>query len=126
MSNTNRLERNVLGTNLIACCTDPMTGYFRDGFCRTVTEDSGTHVVCAILTDEFLAFTKSQGNDLSRAMPYWNFPGLKTGDKWCLCISRWLQAEKNGVAPKIMLNATHEKALQFVTLEKLKLFAIDL
>jgi len=115
---------NVLNTPLESCCTNPMTGYFRDGFCRTRPEDTGTHVVCAIVTDEFLEFSKQQGNDLIKPIPYWNFPGLKTGDKWCLCISRWLQAEKNGVAPAVVLKATHAKALQFVSLDILKLYAV--
>lgn len=115
---------NVYGKPLISCCSDPMTGYFRDGFCRTMPQDTGTHVVCALITNEFLEFTKSKGNDLSTPIPQWNFPGLKAGDKWCLCVSRWLEAEKAGVAPKIDLNATHMKALEFTTLEFLETFKI--
>ncbi|WP_299519082.1 DUF2237 domain-containing protein [Winogradskyella sp.] len=116
---------NVYGQPLIACCTDPMTGYFRDGFCRTMPQDTGTHVVCAKVTDEFLNYTKLKGNDLSTPIPQWQFPGLKAGDKWCLCMSRWLEAEKAGFAPKIDLKATHIKALEFARLELLEAYAID-
>ena len=113
-------ELNVLGTPLEPCCYAPMTGYFRDGFCRTIQEDTGTHVVCAIVTEDFLEYTKSKGNDLSTPLPYWNFPGLSPGDKWCLCVSRWLEAERVGKAPNILLEATHAKALQYVSLEILR------
>lgn len=114
------MELNVLGTALQSCCTNPATGYFRDGLCRTIAHDTGTHVVCAVVTDAFLAYTKSKGNDLSTPIPQWQFPGLVAGSKWCLCISRWLQAEKDGVAPPIVLEATHKKALDYTTLELLK------
>lgn len=112
----------MLGTKLTPCCTNPATGsgYFRDGYCRTTAQDSGTHIVCAVMTDEFLAFTKSNGNDLSTAVPQWQFPGLTSGSKWCLCISRWLQAEKTGIAPPIILEATFQKALEYTSLELLK------
>ncbi len=113
------IELNVLGTPLQPCCYEPATGYFRDGYCRTIQEDTGTHVVCAIVTEEFLEYTKTKGNDLSTPLPYWNFPGLSSGDKWCLCISRWLEAEKAGKAPPIVLEATHQKALQYVSLDVL-------
>jgi uncharacterized protein (DUF2237 family) len=113
-------ELNVLGTTLKACCDNPATGYFRDGFCRTIQEDSGTHVVCAIVTQDFLEYTKSRGNDLSTPIPLWSFPGLKTGSKWCLCITRWLEAELAGKAPLVILEATHQKALDHTTLELLK------
>ena len=116
---------NVYGKPLIACCTDPMTGYFRDGYCRTMMQDTGTHVVCAIMTEEFLRYTASRGNDLTTPIPQWQFPGLKPGDKWCLCISRWLEAEKAGVAPRIDLNATHQKALEFTSLIHLEKYAIN-
>ncbi|MFD2564310.1 DUF2237 family protein [Aquimarina rubra] len=112
-------ELNVLGTPLISCCNDPVTGYFRDGFCRTTDQDTGTHIICAIMTSEFLKYTKSRGNDLSTPMPYWNFPGLKPGDKWCLCISRWLQAKKAGKAPLIILESCHQKALEYTDMETL-------
>lgn len=117
-------KKNVLGEPLIACCTDPMTGYFRDGYCRTVDEDRGTHVVCAIMTEAFLTYTKSKGNDLSTPIPHWSFPGLKPGDGWCLCITRWLEAKKAGVAPKIKLEATAHEALNYTTLELLKEYAL--
>ena len=114
------MELNVLGTKLEPCCTDPVTGYFRDGFCRTISQDAGTHVVCAIMTTEFLAYTKSKGNDLSTPKPQWQFPGLVAGSKWCLCISRWLAAEKAGFAPKVILEGTSQKALDYTSLELLK------
>lgn len=116
---------NVLGTELESCCTDPVTGYWRDGLCRTTNEDQGTHVVCAVMTQEFLEYTKSKGNDLTRAIPAYQFPGLKTGDKWCLCILRWLEAEKAGVAPQIVLASSDDKALDYTTLELLKKYATD-
>lgn len=118
------MAKNVYGEPLIACCMDPMTGYFRDGYCRTMPEDTGTHVVCAIMTEAFLTYTKTRGNDLSTPIPYYNFPGLKPGDKWCLCISRWIEAEKAGVAPKVDLHATHEKALAFTSIEVLVQYAL--
>ena len=118
------MANNVYGKPLIACCTDPITGYFRDGYCRTMPQDTGTHVVCAQLTAEFLEFTRLRGNDLATPIPQWKFPGLKPGDKWCLCISRWLEAEKAGVAPKIELKATHEIALAYTTLELLEKYAL--
>lgn len=117
--------KNVLGTALSACCYEPKTGFYRDGFCKTGKEDSGTHVVCAIMSKEFLTYTKTMGNDLSTPIPHWNFPGLKEGDKWCLCITRWLQAEKAGKAPKIVLEGTHSKALDYTTLEILQAYAVE-
>ncbi|MAD96224.1 MAG: hypothetical protein CMB99_02755 [Flavobacteriaceae bacterium] len=117
------MDKNVLGTDLQCCCTSPMTGFYRDGFCRTDEMDTGTHTVCAIVTKEFLLYSASKGNDLMTPMPYWNFPGLKPGDKWCLCISRWLEAERAGKAPFIVLEATHEKSLQYTSLEKLQEYA---
>jgi uncharacterized protein (DUF2237 family) len=104
------MELNIFGDSLIACCSDPVTGYFRDGFCRTISED-------------FLAYSASRGNNLMRPMPHWNFPGLQPGDKWCLCISRWLEAEKAGKAPPIILEATHQKTLQYASLELLQQYA---
>jgi len=117
------MELNIFGKPLIPCCTDPMTGYFRDGFCRTVSEDTGTHTVCAVVTEAFLAYSASRGNDLITPIPHWNFPGLQTGDKWCLCISRWLEAEKVGKAPPIVLEATHQKSLQYASLKLLQQYA---
>ena len=101
-----------------------MTGYFRDGMCRTVTHDTGTHTVCAIMTDEFLQFSASRGNDLITPIPYYQFPGLKAGDKWCLCVTRWIQAEKAGKAPKVILEATHEKSLEYTQLDTLVKYAV--
>jgi len=103
---------NVLGTVLEPCCENPTTGYFRDGFCRTIQQDSGTHIICAFVTQEFLDYTKSLGNDLSTPIPHWSFPGLKSGSKWCLCISRWLEAERVGKAPFVVLEATHKKSIR--------------
>jgi len=111
---------NVLGTKLQTCCTDPMTGFYRDGNCETGPEDLGTHVVCAEMTQEFLEFTRSRGNDLSTPIPLYRFPGLKPGDKWCLCALRWKEAFDAGVAPPVVLERTHEKALEFIQLEDLK------
>ena len=113
------MEKNVFGEPLQMCCTKPMTGYFRDGVCRTISEDAGTHTVCAIMTNDFLAFSALRGNDLVTPMPYYEFPGLKEGDKWCLCVSRWVEAEKEGKAPKVILEATHEKTLEYTTIETL-------
>ena len=101
-----------------------MTGYFRDGMCRTVTHDTGTHTVCAIMTDEFLQFSASRGNDLITPIPYYQFPGLKAGDKWCLCVTRLIQAEKAGKAPKVILEATHEKSLEYTQLDTLVKYAV--
>ena len=117
------MEKNVFGEELKVCCTSPMTGYFRDGNCRTISEDTGTHTVCAIMTDEFLDFSLSKGNNLITPIPYYNFPGLKAGDKWCLCASRWVEAEKAGKAPLVILEATHEKTLDFTSLETLAKYA---
>ena len=111
---------NVLKKPLQPCCFDPLTGFFRDGFCHTNMQDTGTHVVCAQVTSEFLEFTKSRGNDLSSPNPQYNFLGLKAGDFWCLCALRWLEAYEAGVAPKIKLESTNIKALEFIDLEILK------
>lgn len=111
--------RNVLGDSLQTCSLDPLTGFFRDGCCHTGREDRGTHVVCAVMTAEFLTFTRSRGNDLSTPRPQWQFPGLKPGDRWCLCALRWREARDAGKAPPVHLEATHEKALDYVPLEVL-------
>lgn len=118
MSSTH--HKNVLGTELEVCSTDPLTGFYRDGFCKTGVEDRGTHVISAVITKEFLEFTKSRGNDLETPKPEHNFPGLKPGDCWCLCATRWKEAEEAGVAPFVKLESTHEKALEFIPLAKLK------
>ena len=113
-------EKNVLGTDLQIAGTNPLTGYYRDGFCSTGESDRGVHVIAATLTDEFLQFTKSQGNDLTTPSPQYNFPGLKAGDNWCLCALRWKESFDAGVAPPVILEATHKKALEFATIEELK------
>jgi uncharacterized protein (DUF2237 family) len=119
-------ELNVLGTELELCCLDPMTGFNRDGFCSTGSRDVGSHTVCAQVTEAFLEYSRSAGNDLSTPMPDYGFPGLKPGDKWCLCASRWLQAYQAGCAPSVYMRATHERALQVIDLKLLKKFARDL
>ena len=116
---------NVLGNWLVSCSRDPMTGFFRNGACDTCDADQGSHTVCAVMTAEFLAFSKYVGNDLSTPMPQFNFPGLKPGDQWCLCASRFLQAHDEGCAPKVHLAATHLRALQIVPLEVLEEHALD-
>lgn len=116
---------NVLGGKLEICCTSPMTGFYRDGKCNTGAGDLGAHVVCAQVTEEFLTFTKSRGNDLSTPHPAFNFPGLQPGDRWCLCASRWKEALDAGVAPPIVLSATHASVLEYVSLSELKQHAID-
>ncbi|QFT63926.1 hypothetical protein SAMN05421853_10526 [Roseivivax halotolerans] len=118
-------EINVLGEDLQPCSNDPLTGFFRDGSCNTCAEDRGSHTVCAVMTDEFLAFSKYVGNDLSTPRPEFHFPGLKPGDKWCLCASRFLQAHQEGCAPKVSLAATHQKALEIVPMDVLELCKIE-
>ena len=118
--------RNVFGAPLALCSNSPLTGFFRDGCCNTSAEDLGSHTVCAVMTAEFLAFSKAAGNDLSTPMPEYGFPGLKAGDRWCLCAARWQQAFLAGMAPRVVLAATHERALEIVALKDLKRFAIDL
>lgn len=118
--------RNVLGQPLEACSTAPMTGFFRDGCCNTSAEDRGSHTVCAVVTDDFLAFSRARGNDLSTAMPQFGFPGLKAGDRWCLCAPRWQEALTAGHAPRVMLRSTHEGALTHCTLADLKAHGSDL
>ena len=108
------MANNVFGKPLIGCCTDPMTGYFRDGVCNTDPTDGGRHLVCAIMTKEFLIFSKARGNDLSTPRPEYQFPGLKPGDGWCLCALRWKEAYDAGVVVPVRLEATHQKALEYV------------
>ena len=117
------VARNVLGTELVACSYDPLTGYFRDGCCHTDMHDLGSHVVCAIVTDEFLEFSRSRGNDLSTPRPEYRFAGPEDGDRWCLCALRWKEALAAGVAPAVVLESTHARALEFVTLEQLQEYA---
>ena len=116
-------EKNVLGGDLKCCCNAPVTGYYRDGLCRTSKNDLGGHTVCAIVTTEFLEFSKTKGNDLFTPRPEYEFPGLKPGDKWCLCASRWLEAEKNGKAPPVDLEATNVLSLRIIPLEILIRYA---
>lgn len=117
--------KNVLGTNMEPCCNDPVTGFFRDGYCSTNDEDLGVHVTCVEVTAEFLEFSRSKGNDLSTPNPMYGFPGLEPGDRWCLCASRWVEALKAGKAPKIILQSTHEKMLEYADLETLKDYALE-
>jgi hypothetical protein len=120
-----KAAKNVLGNSLEVCCNSPKTGFYRDGSCHTGPNDAGVHVVCAQVTDAFLNFTQIMGNDLSTPMPMYGFPGLKPGDRWCLCAGRWKEALDAGVAPPVVLEATHEAALEHVDLDVLKQFAID-
>ena len=117
--------KNVLGGELKVCCTAPMTGFYRDGFCRTGVDDHGRHTVCIVTTADFLEYSKAAGNDLSTPMPQYAFPGLVPGDKWCLVARRYAQALEAGMAPKVVLEATHESTLEFVSLEDLKANAVD-
>lgn len=112
--------KNVLGQPLQTCCTAPMTGFYRTGSCDTGPEDRGVHVVCAQMTPAFLNFSRDRGNDLITPIPEYNFPGLKAGDRWCLCATRWQEAYEAGVAPPVVLEATHEAALNYVSLEDLQ------
>ena len=118
--------RNVLGEPLEACSTRPLTGFFRDGCCNTSPQDVGSHTVCVVMTAEFLAFSKARGNDLSTPMPEFGFPGLKPGDRWCLCAPRWQEAFEAGQAPRVVLRATHAGALGHCALGDLKRYAVDL
>jgi uncharacterized protein len=111
---------NVLGTPLVPCSYDPLTGYFRDGCCQTDERDQGSHVICAKVTQAFLDFSRQRGNDLITPRPDYRFPGLKAGDRWCLCALRWKEAFEAGVAPKVILESTHSRALEYVTLEQLQ------
>lgn len=114
------MPKNVLGEELEICCMSPRTGFFRDGACRTGRGDDGVHVVCAEMTEEFLAFSRQRGNDLMTPNPDHDFPGLEPGDRWCLCVSRWKEALDAGCAPPVVLEATHILALEFVELDQLK------
>ncbi|PQO26979.1 DUF2237 family protein [Blastopirellula marina] len=119
------MAKNVLGTDLQDCSHEPLTGFFRDGCCNTGADDTGLHLVCAEMTDEFLAFSKHVGNDLSTPHPEWGFPGLKAGNRWCLCALRWKEAFQAGVAPAVVLEATHISTLEFIDLEDLQQNAVD-
>jgi uncharacterized protein (DUF2237 family) len=119
------VARNVLGGPLADCSHDPKTGFFRDGCCNTGPEDGGSHTVCARVTEEFLRYSASRGNDLMTPHPAFGFPGLKPGDQWCLCAGRWLEAYEAGVAPQVVLEATHESALEICPLEALQAHAFQ-
>ncbi len=118
------MPSNVLGTDLRPCCHDPLTGFYRDGYCRTGPGDTGLHTVCARVTAEFLEFSRRRGNDLITPRPEFDFPGLKSGDGWCLCVTRWQEAMEAGCAPPVDLEATHASAVEFVTLEELRAHAV--
>lgn len=121
MEHADRVKaRNVLGEPLVPCSYDPLTGYFRDGCCHTDAHDSGSHVICARMTTAFLRFSRERGNDLVTPRPQWRFAGLKAGDRWCLCALRWKEADEAGLAPPVVLECTHERALEYVTLDRLR------
>ncbi|MEM9445859.1 MAG: DUF2237 domain-containing protein [Verrucomicrobiota bacterium] len=122
---THPKEKNVLGGPLEPCCFSPMTGFYRTGYCETGPDDAGRHTVCVTATDEFLQFSKSVGNDLSTPIPQYRFPGLKAGDRWCLCALRWKEAFENNSAPKVHLEATHRSVLEHIDLEALKEYAAE-
>jgi hypothetical protein len=117
--------RNVLGTELEPCSFDPLTGFYRDGCCRTGKEDLGMHTICVETTEEFLRFSRQVGNDLSTPIPEYAFPGLKPGDRWCLCCLRWKEAHAAGMAPRVVLEATHISVLEFIDLEDLQAHAVE-
>ena len=119
-------QQSVLDEPLSPCSTDPMTGFTRNGCCETGPQDLGSHTVCVQLTTEFLQYSKDQGNDLTTPIPEYNFPGLKEGDRWCLCASRWKEAYDAGVAPKVIMRSTHKNALQLIPFEALSSHALDL
>ena len=116
---------NVFGRPLAPCSLDPMTGFFRDGCCRSDPQDRGLHVVCVVVTADFLEFSRARGNDLSTPLPEYSFPGLKPGDRWCLCALRWLEALQAGMAPDVVLEATHLNTLGVVNLDQLRMYAVD-
>lgn len=118
--------KNVLGGELQICSLSPVTGFHRDGCCNTGPEDQGSHTVCTAVTAEFLAFSRARGNDLSTPLPEFGFPGLKPGDRWCLCAARWQEALEADAAPRVVLLATHERALEIIALDDLKKYALDL
>lgn len=117
---------NVFGEPLQECGTEPMTGFFRDGCCNTSDQDVGSHTVCVLVTAEFLEYSRFRGNDLSTPMPAFGFPGLQPGDSWCLCAARWLEASEQGMAPRVYLRRTHQRALEVVPIDVLRKFAADL
>lgn len=120
------LQRNVLGGPLGVCSENPVTGFYRTGCCDTGPQDVGRHTVCIVATEAFLAFSRSRGNDLSTPVPEWDFPGVKPGQRWCLCAARWVEAYRAGMAPQVVLNATNEATLELIPLDVLKRYAVDL
>jgi len=123
---SDRIPKNVLGGPLATCSDSPRTGFYRDGCCNTGDDDLGVHAVCVSVTADFLEFSRARGNDLSTPHPEFGFPGLKPGDKWCLCAARWVEALRAGMAPRLVLAATHEVMLEYAPLAELKKYAIDL
>ena len=119
-------QLNIFNEPLEACSFDPVTGFFRSGCCETSEQDTGSHTVCAIMTEEFLKFSKSKGNDLSTPVPAFDFPGLNSGDRWCLCAARWLEAYEASSAPSIIAKATHRRAIETIPMEVIKEFALDI
>lgn len=117
---------NVYGEPLETCCDNPVTGFYRDGCCNTNDQDLGMHTVCVVVTDAFLAFSKQQGNDLSTPAPEYDFPGLKAGDRWCLCALRWLEAHQADMAPRICIKSTHQRTLEVIDIQLLRQYAVDL
>ena len=117
---------NVLGEPLVACGEDPVAGFFRDGYCNTCNEDTGSHTVCIEASEKFLQFSRFRGNDLTTPVPEHGFPGLKPGDAWCVCAARWLEAYRHGRAPRVFVTRTHRRALEVVPIELLREYAIDL
>jgi uncharacterized protein (DUF2237 family) len=120
------MQKNIFNEDIEECCTNPITGFYRDGFCNTDQLDFGTHTVCTLITNDFLEFSKSMGNDLSTPRPEFDFPGLKEGDKWCVCANRWLEAHENGKAPMVYLRKSHQKSTSIIDIEILKKYALDL
>ena len=118
-------SKNVLGTKLISCSLDPITGFYRDGYCNTFENDPGKHIICSIVNNEFLIFSKNRGNDLISAVPEYNFKGLKDGDRWCLCADRWIEAYNNKIAPLISLESTHIDMLEKIDFNTLKKYSIE-
>jgi len=119
------MAKNVLGSDLQACCFEPRTGFYRDGYCHTGAGDHGVHTVCVVVTEEFLRFSAERGNDLSTPHPEYEFPGLVPGDRWCLCAGRWKEAYEAGMAPPVVLESTHTSTLEFVSLEELQASALS-
>lgn len=122
---TEKQARNVLGNSLAPCSQDPLTGFYRTGCCDSGPEDAGRHVVCILASAEFLEFSRAVGNDLSTPIPEYGFPGIEPGDRWCLCAVRWVEALEAGMAPAVVLEATHESALELIRLEDLREYAVD-